>query len=375
MGIGLSGSLEDFGIADVFQLIGQQRKTGILELVSTNRRVQLRFDEGSVVSAAPAVGRATDTDPLGDMLVRCGVITRDQSAQAQKECRAAAQTLATTVVDRGWTSADEANAVEELLTRDTIFEVLRWESGSFDFRAEEVTHTKDRSSLLAAEQILMDGLRMVDEWRAFAHLIQSDADVFQRVGRFETYAESVPDMAPDKLERAQRLFAMIDGRLSARRIIDLSRLGNFDGTRILADFREAGLIKPMNPEGVRQLQRHSRARSGRNSAAGRVRVALATLLPLILLASLAVSSGGAPRTSDPNRIEVRSLEALQEAYATRRVRKAIDAYRFVEGAWPPDLQELAIRGYLSEGALTPPLARPYYSARRADGVVVLAPEH
>ena len=171
------------------------------------------------------------------------------------------------------------------------------------------------------------------------------------------------------------LFSMIDGRLSARRIIDLSRLGNFDGTRILADFREAGLIKPMNPEGVRQLQRHSRARSGRSGVVGRVRVAVATLLPLILLASLAVSSGGAPRAPDPGRIEVRSLEALQEAYATRRVRKAIDAYRFVEGAWPPDLQELAIRGFLSESALTPPLARPYYSARRADGVVVLAPEH
>ena len=114
MGIGLSGSLEDFSIADVFQLIGQQRKTGILELVSTNRRVQLRFDEGSVVSAAPAVGRATDTDPLGDMLVRCGVITRERSMQAQKECRAAAQTLATMVVDRGWTSVDEVNAVEDL---------------------------------------------------------------------------------------------------------------------------------------------------------------------------------------------------------------------------------------------------------------------
>jgi len=375
MGIGLSGSLEDFGIADVFQLIGQQRKTGVLELVSANRRVQLRFDDGAVVTAAPAVGRATDTDPLGDMLVRCGALTRDQAEQAQNECRAAAQTLETMVVDRGWVSEDEIRGVEELLTRNTIFEVLRWESGSFDFRAQDVEHSRDPGTLLAAEQILMDGLRMVDEWRAFGHLIPSDANVYQRVGRFETYAEDLRDSTPEKLERAQRLFSMIDGRLSVRRVVDLSRLGNFDGTRILADFREAGLIKPMNPEGVRQLQRHSRAQRGRGANIGRLRVALATLLPLILLATLAVWSGGAPTPMEPGRIEMRSFERLQEAYATRRVRKALDAYRFVEGGWPPDLQELAIRGFVSEGALTPPLSRPYYSARRAEGVVVLAPEH
>ena len=221
----------------------------------------------------------------------------------------------------------------------------------------------------------MDGLRMVDEWRAFGHLIPSDADVYQRVGRFETYAEQLPDATPEKLERAQRMFSMIDGRLSARRIIDLSRLGNFDGTRILADFREAGLIKPMNPEGVRQLQRHSRARRDRGATASRIRTALATALPLVLLATLAALGGGARAPVEPGRIEMRSFEQLQEAYATRRVRKAIDAYRFAEGAWPPDLQELAIRGFVSDGALTPPLSRPYYSARRADGVVVLAPEH
>jgi hypothetical protein len=32
--VGLSGNLRDFGIADVFQLIGQQRKTGVLDLTS-----------------------------------------------------------------------------------------------------------------------------------------------------------------------------------------------------------------------------------------------------------------------------------------------------------------------------------------------------
>ena len=38
MGVALRGNLEDFGIADVFQLIGQQRKTGVLDLKRRNER-------------------------------------------------------------------------------------------------------------------------------------------------------------------------------------------------------------------------------------------------------------------------------------------------------------------------------------------------
>ena len=52
MSAGLSGNLSDFGIADVFQLIGQQRKTGVLELRSGHARARSsRFDRGLVVSA------------------------------------------------------------------------------------------------------------------------------------------------------------------------------------------------------------------------------------------------------------------------------------------------------------------------------------
>ena len=35
---------------------------------------------------------------------------------------------------------------------------------------------------------------------------------------------------------------LIDGRLSVRRVIDLSRLGTFEATRALAELRQAGVI-------------------------------------------------------------------------------------------------------------------------------------
>ncbi|HKK52381.1 MAG TPA: DUF4388 domain-containing protein, partial [Myxococcota bacterium] len=41
--VALHGNLRDFGIAEVFQLIGQQRKTGTLEVVGEEGAIFLAF--------------------------------------------------------------------------------------------------------------------------------------------------------------------------------------------------------------------------------------------------------------------------------------------------------------------------------------------
>ena len=47
----LRGTLGDFGIADIFQLIGHQAKTGVLNLKDREVEVRIYFVEGSVVKA------------------------------------------------------------------------------------------------------------------------------------------------------------------------------------------------------------------------------------------------------------------------------------------------------------------------------------
>jgi hypothetical protein len=372
--VGLSGNLRDFGIADVFQLIGQQRKTGVLELTRGKRRIQLVFDLGRVVMAFPAAGRDGDPDPLGDMMVRCGVLTRERADQATGARRASAQPFARAVVDRGWLDASQVACVEDLLTRDTIFEVLRWHSGSFDFRAQSVSHDRDPSALLGAEQILMDGLRMIDEWQSFSHQISSRDTVFERSGEFEDYQDRIGTVSAEQLEAARTVFALVDGRRSAHRIIDLSRLGIFDGTRILAELKSADLIAPVRA--VRSLRLHARSmRRGSSGLTGGVGALAATAVCLAaLLGAVVAVHARAPRAVPP-RIERQSLEWLREAYATRRLRNAVDAYHLAEGHWPATLERVARRGFLSEEALAAPQGRPYYSASRDDGVVLLAPEY
>jgi hypothetical protein len=372
--VGLSGNLQDFGLADVFQLIGQQRKTGILELTSKKSRIQVVFDRGSVVSAAPAGGRSGDPDPLGDMLVRCGLLTRERATQAEAACKASAQSFARVVSDRHWLREQEVGRVQDVLTKDTLFEVLRWANGSFDFRAQTVEHEREHASLLGAEQILMDGLRMTDEWRELARRVPSENTIFERFGRFESYAGSAGEESPARIEAARKLFGLIDGRLSVRRVIDLALVGNFEGMRTLTALQDAGLIKPLEGSSRRAA---ALRRAGERSLSGLdlLRHGAAALVPFAVLATAVLIAAQRPAPEARREISRSSLESLRAGHATRQLRAAIDTYRLLENRWPAGLDELAARGLVPASTLATPEGRPYYLAHRRDGLILLAPEH
>jgi len=375
MPVGLSGNLVDFGIADVFQLIGQQRKTGVLELRNGEVRAQLVFWNGMVVTAAPAVSRAGDIDPVADRLVRCGLLPRERAGEAMTLCKASAQTLPRVLVDRGWLDTATVREAEELVTRDTIFEVLRWHEGSFDFRASEVNPDRSPTDMLGAEQILMDGLRMVDEWQSHRALVPSESAVYTRTGSFERFLESQPHIGADERQCAERVFALVDGKKSARRIIDLARLGTFDGVRCLADLHQGGAIRALSSGETASLP--SLPEVGVDRAA-LLRAAVSAGVPLLILAA-AVVWATAPTPVGPEApagvaIHRASFEDLAHDYVARAARRAVEAYRLEHGRWPRDLDEVERAGLLPEGWLAGTEGRPYYSLHHELGPLLLAPE-
>jgi hypothetical protein len=373
MSVALRGNLQDFGIADVFQLIGQQRKTGVLEFTGTDgHHVQLRFDRGAVVSAAPAESRAHDG--LGEMLVRCGCLTRAQIDGLHAECEPSGQSLPRLAVARGLISDEEIEKIEDLLTRETIFAILRWSDGSFDFRTQQVFHRRAFETLLGAEQILMDGLRMVDEWHSFADLVPSEDIVFQRVGDFEKFGARARASGARNLADIERVFNLVDGRLRVRRIIDLSRLGSFDAFRALASLHDGGAIAVVDVGSLQKPRRRSRPKVlGRADT----RSWIATLLPLILLAGVTIAIGwrnSLPAPAGVFAVPPSAFTVVRDDYASLRVIHALDEYRFLNGSWPDRLDRLAEQGILARSELTSELGRPYYYVKRADGAVLLAPE-
>jgi hypothetical protein len=375
MSVALHGNLRDFGIGEVFQLIGQQQKTGVLEVSDDRTRLCITFEGGAVVCGERA--GAYEQAALGDMLVRAGLVTPQRLVELERRIAEGGVQLDALLIESGELSASRVDEIVELVTRETLFELLRWTRGSFHFTAGPVVHRRDAARCLPAEQLLMDGLRTIDEWRTFDEYAVDPESIFLPRGRFEEFRSKHPGEAPEKLAVAERLFLLIDGRMPVQRVVDLSRLGSFEGARWLTLFRRAGLIEPIDPEIVARKQRR---RVALELAAGpSVLGALLALLPWALLVAIvfALLQQPAPEPlHQANLAERAVLHRAGSAFESRRLRNLADAQRYARGEWPEGLTDL--RRFFHEARRGVPLApldpREYYFARRGDSFLVLAPE-
>jgi hypothetical protein len=366
MSVALHGNLRDFGIGEVFQLVGQQQKTGVLEVANPEQRIRISFDRGAV-AWGEAVG-PYEHAALGDLLVRGGLVTPERMLALERAVQDGEGDLIALLQKRADLGERQLQQSIDQLTQDTVFELLRWTEGSFHFTAQPVKGEGDSAHGVPAEQILMDGLRMLDEWRTFDADAREVATIWKRADGFDVFREQAAGESPERIALAGRIFALVDGRASARRIIDLARKGEFEGVYWLSRLRRAGVIAPLAREAAQR-------RGRRVLALGAGRSLVASLRAVAPFAALGVLVVGLVLASDrqaPNAGEAAALERSgAQAFRRAALRNAVEAYRFARGEWPADLAAVG-------EALPLPMAsdevHPYYFARRGDNFVVLLPE-
>src|SRR5262245_23044257 len=109
----LRGTLQDFSLADIFQLIGIQKKTGVLTLKSASETVTVSFVEGQVVGADSTSRRLEDR--LGSVLAKSGRISEAQLQEALKIQASTLRRLGNILVEQKFIDAkvlSEALAVQ-----------------------------------------------------------------------------------------------------------------------------------------------------------------------------------------------------------------------------------------------------------------------
>jgi DNA-binding response OmpR family regulator len=128
------------------------------------------------------------------------------------------------------------------LTRQSselLYEVLRWQKGRFDFRAEPASAEVESAQLgLPVVSVVMEGFRRVDEWRVLERTLGSFDAVLIR----DDLALRSLDMGTLPAKEKVVLDA-IDGQRSIRAIIAASHMSSFDACRVLVQFLEARVLR------------------------------------------------------------------------------------------------------------------------------------
>jgi hypothetical protein len=276
--VALQGTLESFGISEIFQLVSQQGKTGTLEIDSGEGVARIRFLEGRLLEAWP--DKRSPTELIGTLLVRAGLITPPQLDHALTVQRESLRPLGDILIRLGALRLAEFQEVLTLQHRDTVYRLLRLRRGSFFFRTEPVEVDEGVSAPMDVGSLLMEGFRQLDEWPKLLERVPGEGRVCLR-----TEASM-----PSGLSREEsRVLGLVDGAATVRQIVDRSRLGEFVAREALSRLLADELVVPA--EVVRQAAPVTG--STRRWAAGPALDALLSLVLLVAtLLSLAVTGSG-----------------------------------------------------------------------------------
>src|SRR6266849_5519112 len=175
----LEGTLKDFSLADIFQLIGLQRKTGVLTLRSKDDTVTVTFLDGKVVGADSLSHRLENR--LGHVLIRGELLTQDQLNRALEVQKETLQRLGFILVHYGIISIESLKQALQLQILQIVFRLFRWKDGDYHFSQEQtIEYDRDYVVPVSAESILMEGARMIDEWPIIEKRIRSYDMVFRK---------------------------------------------------------------------------------------------------------------------------------------------------------------------------------------------------
>ncbi len=158
----LAGTLKDFGIADILQLIAQQQKTGVLHLRSKDQEVKVGFVDGAIVSAESVTKKKRDL--FGHLLVAAELITEAQLELALETQKRSLQRLGDCLISQGVLTKDQYRRMAQLQFNETLYRLFTWKSGTYEFEQGPVHHDTHDLDPVRAESVLMEGFRMVDEW-------------------------------------------------------------------------------------------------------------------------------------------------------------------------------------------------------------------
>jgi len=391
----LEGTLRDFSLADIFQLIGLQRKTGVLTLNGSDDTVSVSFLDGKVVGAESALKKLEDR--LGHLLLRSNLVSQGQLDAALRAQMETLERLGHALLRQGSLTREELSRALEQQILQIIFRTFRWQDGEYHFSQEtSIDYDADFVSPVSAESILMEGARMLDEWPIIEKRIPHWGLVFvatPAAREVEVASQSELDSLEEfefDLDEAsdgqalaehsgkllvsyaeQEVLQLVDGVRTVEDIVRRSFFGEFETCKALYTLAIRGIIREATREELIEAAQ-SRTESTGAIPAQRWRL---PWLAFLLLPMLAGSLLLAPR--NPLNVWLGPDENLLPTVASGRsaakmwlVWQVVNARDTLVGSFPESLTEVVREGYLDERAIRDPWGRPYRYLLREDSVLL-----
>jgi hypothetical protein len=245
----LSGTLREFILADVFQLLTQQKITGKLILNSGKNEGFVIFKNGLIIYAEK------DNEKLSEKtlnyLKRFSNKPVDSINETISSLSNDIHSLVFELIKRGFLTKEEMSSMAESIIEDICCSLFLWKTGSYRFTS---LRTVEEFTLLnltfPVENIIMEAMRRTDEWYRMQKSVTADT-VFVRNSK--EFVIDNPTSAPFK-EPQNYILSSIDGTSPVSEIVKDSCLSEYKVYETLNNLCLDNTIVPLSEQYTRSVK-------------------------------------------------------------------------------------------------------------------------
>ena len=372
--MGLEGTLRVFSLTDIFQMLGLQRKTGVLAVEGEDDTITISFLGGQVVAAESEARRLENR--LGNLLLRAGYVTQEQLDHVLAMQKDTQQRMGFLLVRERLVDPQELREALRLQISRIVYSAFRWNDGKFRFSQEGmVDYDADHMAPVSTDTILMEAAQMVDEWPLLEKKIGDVTSIYRRAQgveelRLVTGVKNPPEGTLSVSKAEAETWRWTDGQRTIGEVMERAFLSDFEVLKGTADLLgrhliEAGaLVRPEEPSAVAPAPDRGRGLSVRAVLLWGVVAALAAGAVYLIPRNPANLFFQPPGRAEEG-AELRKAVSLNRAVSIER---AVRVYYDASGRYPRSLEDLVVAGILEEDALRDPYGRFYrYILRAEDG--------
>lgn len=229
--LALFGSLEGFGIADLFSLLTMNRQNGLLLLLAGAIEKSLTFRRGEIVGASSNLPH----ERIGQVLYRTGKLTREALAGAEADAaRVPGKRFGRLLLEGKRLDLETLHWGLRYQAEEIAYSIFRLERGSFLLFEGDVTAGAEIPFAIDTQGVLMESYQRIDELSRIGKRVRDGAAVFRRTGK-------PPGAGTD--ERLRHGLGLIDGRRPVAEIVRATGWGEFATLKALYEMVEEGLIE------------------------------------------------------------------------------------------------------------------------------------
>jgi len=257
------GTLREFKVPDILQLISLQKKTGILTFNSQEGFITLIFEDGFIIGI-DAFPKKLEMR-VGNVFVKQEIISEEMLQRALAIQKRTNQKVGEILIGMGLIDEKIIPEVLKIQATQIVLSLFNWKKGEYNFKVLDYVDKELRLlAPIAVDNLIMEGVQMLDEWPLIKKVIPAEDIIFEpvflgnkKISMISEYDDDLQSKDSNTLyltETEVNLLKHINGKNTVKDMVELGLFTEYKIYKNLFNLANKGLMKKKEKTEIQEIQ-------------------------------------------------------------------------------------------------------------------------